>query len=201
MRAALMFSAMFIGVFVGSLILTGNDAHPSSDVLLTLGARTPGAAAYWRWFIAIFLHGHLIHLLACIITLCAAAYIAGSYLSGRAFGLWFLVIGFLAHGAGAIVTSDIAVGSSGGAIGMSVCGLTMWIFLRGTKEAFSARDGVALALGTLLIATLAFPDLNPRMDIISHAAGALSGLLLGVCLSSKKQLALDGPSADGLKRV
>lgn len=153
--------------------------------LIAMGGNLPPrtrAGEYWRLATATLLHGGVLHVMLNLLCI----WIAGRSLERLIGGLWSLAV-FAATGLAASVASYafgsdnmVAIGASGGALGLVGTGLVVATRLR----AWTGRGLLQLQFLQILIPSLIMlrsPD-GSMVDLAAHLGGALAGILLGIIL-------------------
>jgi membrane associated rhomboid family serine protease len=151
-----------------------------------------GRGQWWRCFTAIWLHADLAHL--------AANATVGFVLLGLAMGRYGTGVGLLASflaGAGGNLAACLlaagphrSLGASGmvmGALGLLAAqSIALWPRAPRASKAMPRQAVTALGAGLMLFVLL---GVAPGTDVVAHAGGFVSGLLLGAVLSLLPPLA------------
>ncbi len=190
-RAVLILIALNIAMFIAEVRL-GGSTNPVT--LHRLGALEPWAVRfggeYWRMLTALFLHYGLLHLAFNLYALFVIGPGLERIIGSIRFALFYLLAG-LGSSAGVLLLhfSDLSraeqlVGASGCVMG--VVGVWAGYLLRHRHEPFAGRRLRNIAL---IVAIQTVFDLStPQISMTAHLSGLISGLLLGLLISSRAKL-------------
>ncbi|MBA3609348.1 MAG: rhomboid family intramembrane serine protease [Chthoniobacterales bacterium] len=174
----------------GVELLSGGST--SSLVLQNLGGLEPAVVIvrheYWRLFTALFLHYGPLHLGINLLALYLLGPALERTIGATKFTLCYLLSG-LGSGAGVVTLwwlgltkSSLLVGASGSIMG--VIGVSAGLLLRHRQSAFAGRQLQSI-IAIVAIQT-AFDLWSPQVSLAAHLGGFVSGLAIGVILSTKR---------------
>lgn len=173
------------------LALTVAGGSTDSEVLLRFGAKYGPAlldGEYWRLFTAMFLHLGILHLAVN----CYALFALGSeaervYGRGR-FSLVYLLTGVFSTATSYLFASVLAVGASGAIFGLVGAQAVFYAVNRKALGAFG-RSRLNNLVSVVLINLVIGLSIE-GVDNWAHAGGLVAGLVVGLALAPRYQLAV-----------
>jgi len=173
---------ILLAIFIMFGVEWFTGALDDGDKLYRLGAIYPTLITnheYWRAITGMFLHAGPVHLLANTFSLWQLGTLYEAMFGSVRFAIFYFATGIIASFASAYFTHDLALGASGAVLG--ILGAFIFSILRSPQ--WRHQRWTRGLIGQLIFwaaINLLLPLQIKNIDGVAHAAGLISGLLLGL---------------------
>lgn len=164
---------------------SGSFLMPSTDVLLSFGAKDPvllTQGEYGRFLTPMFVHIGLLHYVFNTWALYVVAYQIEYLLGARWFLAIYLVSGVFGNIASSVFSQSLSAGASGALFGLLGAGLLVerTVYRRAEKRWQKKQIG---AYTTMVVANLILGMMIPQIDNAAHVGGLIAGVSLTYALT------------------